>query len=164
MLSLLTWNAQGLTKRKLNDPDFLHLVNKHDILLLTETWCRHDSDIDIDGFTSYPVHRDNVRSTARRASGGIVAYIKDCFLSPVTVLKHYIPPLNASSHGWNHVDLFDVILSDISVLKTDFPGADYVICGDMNGRTGTLPDYIMNDYSSYLPLPDDYDEDRTAWY
>ena len=58
-----------------------------------------------------------------------------------------------------HVDLFDVILSDISLFKTDFPNVDYVICGDMNERTGTLPDYIVNDYSSYLPLPDEYVED-----
>ena len=31
------------------------------------------------------------------------------------------------SMRWNHVDLLDVIISDISVFKTDDTGADYVI-------------------------------------
>ena len=35
----------------------------------------------------------------------------------------------------------------------------FLITGDMNGRSSELPDYIEIDHACHLPLPDDYTED-----
>ena len=35
-----------------------------------------------------------------------------------------------------------------------------ILTGDLNARTGSLPDYIENDSCDYLPLPEDYEVDE----
>ena len=66
---------------------FLNYLFKYDTILLSETWTKPDSDFDITSYVAYAVHRTNISHAARRALGGIVAYISDCISHAVTILK-----------------------------------------------------------------------------
>ena len=67
----------GLTKYKLSDPDFLSLLQKNDIILMCETWSNINSNLHIDNFDHYVVHRKRRSRRAKRDSGGVIAYVKN---------------------------------------------------------------------------------------
>ena len=46
---ILSFNVEGL-KTKLDDPSFLELIQKYDIIILTETWKADNLKINIGGF------------------------------------------------------------------------------------------------------------------
>ncbi|XP_077978230.1 uncharacterized protein LOC144433746 [Glandiceps talaboti] len=41
-------------------------------------------------------------------------------------------------------------------LSAKFSNCSYIICGDLNARTGEKPDFVFDDSQSHVPLPDDY--------
>ena len=124
---MIIWNVQGLTKAKIDNPIFLSYLFKYDIILLSETTKRPDSDFDITGYVAYAAHRSNISRAARRASCGIIACISDRLSHAVTILKKgpgetlwlksndvilclcYIQPLNAPSQSNNDADVSDLI-------------------------------------------------------
>ena len=55
-------------------------------------------------------------------------------------------------------DLFDIISEDMSIFQQQFH-CKFMVCGDLNGRTGTLPDFVMNDNDAYSPLSHEYEPD-----
>ena len=70
----LSFSVESL-KAKLDDPSFLELIQKYDIIILTETW-KVDTLINIEGFWDYsrarPKHKDVIRH-----SGGIKVLAKN---------------------------------------------------------------------------------------
>ena len=70
----------------------------------------------------------------------------------------YKVPENSSYEPHVSRDVLDVIVEDMAVLDEKY-GCDFIVCGDLNGRTGTEPDYVTDDISHHLPLPDFYVED-----
>ena len=57
---ILTFNFEGL-KTKLDDPSFLELIQKHDIIILTETRKADTLKINIEGFWDYSQVRPNIK-------------------------------------------------------------------------------------------------------
>ena len=47
VLKYLSWNIKGLTSDKLNSFDFMLLLNKHDITVLSETWTDKHSNMQL---------------------------------------------------------------------------------------------------------------------
>ena len=74
-----------------------------------------------------------------------------------------IPPINSSSQSHRKDDAFDGLILDMAEFKDMYRDAIFLVCGDMNGRTGNAPDHLVNDNYSYLPLPDNYVEDTELW-
>ena len=66
-------NCQGpVTKRsnKLNSSDFRRIFSSNDIVLLTETWTDQSSEITVDNFDAFVLHRQDKKCTSKRNSGG----------------------------------------------------------------------------------------------
>ena len=61
---ILSFNDGGL-KTKLDNPSFLELIQKYDIIILTETWKADTLKINIEGFWDYlqvhPKHKNAIR-------------------------------------------------------------------------------------------------------
>lgn len=68
-----------------------------------------------------------------------------------TYVLAYLPPSNSSYTKKLDVDLIELIEKDISCFKQK---GDVLICGDLNARTSTETDFIVNDSSFHLPLFD----------
>ena len=52
----------------------------------------------------------------------------------------------------------DLLDNDIAFYRNE---GSVLILGDFNARTGSEPDFIINDDDNYLPLNDDYIIDNT---
>ena len=168
---------------------FITLLEKYNILLMCETWTTEISNVDIEGFHMFAAHRKQQKSTARRISVGVIMYIDNDILRGTSQLHGstdeavwvkfdkgffnvqndmilcvcYIPPTNSSSQSHKENDAFDSLILDMAKFKDMYRDAIFLVCGDMNGRTGNAPDHLVNDNSSYLPLPDNYVEDIELW-
>ena len=78
---------------KLADHDFINYISKYDILLLFETWTSHLSPIDISGFEAFPSHRPKINKKSRICSGGVIIYVKNYLLQPVSLVKNDTPDM-----------------------------------------------------------------------
>jgi hypothetical protein len=73
-IEILSFNVEGLSSM-CDDPDFLSLVNKHDICLLTATWKNDESTVNIPGYWDFSQARPKHKK-ARRPSGGVTVMSK----------------------------------------------------------------------------------------
>ena len=65
----------------------------------------------------------------------------------------YIPHENNVFYRKNELDLFSLLIEDISVYKEK---GSVIVSGDFNSRIGTCPDFIENDVIDYncdIPMP-----------
>ena len=69
---ILSWNINGLTSSKLEDPDFLNYICKYGIIFMYESWTHNKSDIKLNGYESFNFYRRFQNRRANRCSGGIV--------------------------------------------------------------------------------------------
>ena len=51
--------------------------------------------------------------------------------------------------------MYDIIVEDKAIYEEKYE-CDFIVCGDLNGRTGIEADYVTDDNYAYLPLPQDY--------
>ena len=72
---ILNFNVEGL-KSKLDNPSFLELIQKYDIIILTETWKANTLKINIEGFWDYS-QVCSKHKNAIRHSGGIAVLAKN---------------------------------------------------------------------------------------
>ena len=186
-MKLCVWNIQGLTSRinhKLKNNYFKDLCENYDIIIFTETWSITLSDMSLDGFEHIALHRPKKRG-AKRSSGGVAIYYKqhfsdlvsfershdDCILwnklsfsklgndKDVLLCGCYNVPSGSSRYA-ESPDIMEILSHDLRDFNNVYGDTcDTVITGDFNARTGTLPDYIVNDTVDYLPLPEDYQVD-----
>ena len=173
----MSWNVEGLSSEKRNNKDFSDFISKFQIICLYETWTSKNSKIELTGYSN-PIHsfRRFQNKKAKRASGGLLIYIKDNLRKGVKLIKNeidsivwiklekdffqtksdryiaavYIPPANSPSHNFYNVDFFQVLENDISSFSRN---ADIYVMGDLNCRAGQSCDFIVND--SLLPGFDD---------
>ena len=181
-LSVISWNIHG--KNSMNDYSFQYL-SEYDIISLVETWTDCDSSVPvIDGYDVYFIHGQR-RSRRGRNPGGIAVYVRNTLRQCVkcicktdfgvylkiykayfTDLEHdiifpcvYIPcesstfyDIRNEKNGIN--EMFDELIDIMSQ-------NDYVILmGDLNARTAEAPDYIIDDNTDYLSLPDWWSADN----
>ena len=138
---------------------------------MQETWTTRHSDIELDGY-SHPIHsfRRFQNKRAKRASGGLIIYIKDNIRKGVKLIKNevdcliwlkfdkcffqisediylcvaYIPPENSVFHNMFDGDILRLLEDDISLYQNR---GKIFLTGDLNGRTSIKPDFIENDRS-----------------
>ena len=72
---ILNFNVEGL-KSKLDNPSFLELIQKYDIIILTETWKANTLKINIEGFWDYS-QVCSKHKNAIRHPGGIAVLAKN---------------------------------------------------------------------------------------
>ena len=92
-ISVLVWNCNGLTDRKLTDSEFISFLSNNDIIILSESWTDNDSSIDIENFTTYNFFRKFKHRKARRNSGGITIYVRNTCNEGVSIVKNHFDTL-----------------------------------------------------------------------
>ena len=125
--------------------------------------------MELSGF-SKPIHslRRFKNRRAKRASGGVIIYIKDEIRKGIKLIKNdidsiiwikldkqffctqndrfiaaaYIPPENSPIHDIYNVDLFQQLEADINQYSQF---AEIYVIGDLNSRVGRKNDFIEND-------------------
>ena len=176
-LKLCTWNVNGLAKWKEQHKEFIELLNKNDIVCITESWKNEtqvkllEREVSNTFSIIYSCRRKNNR--AKCDSGGIVVFIKN-YLSDFIKTKDisdediiwltidklytnylmdtfigcvYISPKTSCRYAGDDRSKLDIVREGI--IKYEDKG-HVMLMGDLNCRTGTADDYIPNDESTTL--------------
>ena len=155
-IKILSFNVEGLASI-CDDPEFMSLADKHDICLLTETWRKDDSKLNLSGFWDFSQIRPKHRK-AFRHSGGITILVKHHikpgikvalstegfiwlkmektffnFVNDVFLCASYIPPQYSSRNVLLKTDYFQSLTD--ACLKFSGMG-NIIITGDLNARIG----------------------------
>ena len=168
-------NVQGLSTRRVNKVQSSELINvfsSHDIVLLTETWTNEFSDLNVNGFDHYVLNRTQLLKSSKRASGGIIVYIRNELTSKDTLvftseddilcikiseskicLQHdlyiflcYVIPENSSRQAMVERHTLDRVLDYIQNLNSKHgENLNVILCGDMNAHTSDLPDLVSEE-------------------
>ena len=176
-VSFLSWNIHGNLKLKFDDPNFLYLLLQHDLILLSECWFSKKCNFDLNGYTCFKKARTRKRK-AKRDSGGLCVFIKNKLLQFFTFVdwlnedgllfkidKHctsidkdtfiiftYLRPSDSSRNDLlNDKDSFDLLVEKVQELRVD---NEIIIFGDLNSRTSTLSDIVVNDFGNFDPFFD----------
>ena len=163
---------------KVTDSLFLKEIRSYDIVMLTETHVGYSTTVNIEGFNYYPVCRP--QSANSRFYGGLGILIKHKIRKGIKILTNtckdyqwlqfdrnyfnlktdiflclaYIIPVNSFYADQSEEDVLDIIEKDI--LKFSHQGS-IILCGDLNARTGSEPDFIINDINDiHVPMYDNY--------
>ena len=73
----------------------------------------------------------------------------------------YVLPSGTSREPLVEYSVFDRLLNNIAEFKAKYSdNCSFILCGDMNARTGNLPDMITDNNNLHVPLPDDYIVDK----
>ena len=86
----MSWNVEGLTYLKKTSEDFTKIISNYDIICLYETWTGKNSKITVDGYKAIHSYRRFQHRRAKRASGGIIIYIKDSMKNGVKLVRNDI--------------------------------------------------------------------------
>jgi len=172
-------NIHGFTKKR-KDPDFIKIAQKHDFLALLETWTTVQSNINMP-LKHKTLHKTrNKKKLKGRPSGGILFLYHEKYAPYITniptsnedtlivkvsaaagilnkdlyIVATYIKPKLISEDAHQH---FEFIKQTVAELCGK---GETIILGDFNARTEELPDFISNDSSKNLPVPDCYSSDK----
>ena len=138
-------------------------------------------------FKVLSLSRDNRNINAKRNSGGIAIYIREKYFTPNMLFKSdsddilwikfdgklfeitsdvflcfgYITPSDSSREALIETSVFDRISDHIIEISGETHNNYHlIVCGDLNCRSGTEPDYVMYDKPDNMPvLPEDYESD-----
>ena len=95
---------------------------------------------------------------------GVIFKLQNVFEVPVLYVVCYLPPSNSpffnQVHFNNDVNGMSILDDKLRQLKMLYPNYNLILTGDFNARTKTLKDFIHDDSSNYLPLPNFYPEDK----
>ena len=190
-ISLL--NAQGLiTKRtyKLNSDYLNNVFCNSDIVLFTETWTDEFSDLYVKHFEHFALHRTNLKRSSKRNSGGICIYVRDKFVSEDSLFFScnddilwlklsadklkidkdlyiglcYVLSDDSTRQSMVDDNIFDRLIDSLINVENNCEDNGYfVLAGDCNARTSSLPDFVLDDNLFYFNndiLPDEYTIDN----
>ena len=183
-------NVQGLSTirtNKLKSEEFRNIFKSSDIVLLTETWTNDFSDIHVNNFEAYALHRNEIKKGSKRCSGGIIVYIRNKYVSKDTLVFTsqddiiwikidkslccsennlliglcYVIPDGSSRQSMSETNIFDRLLDSVVFLENKFnESCNFLLCGDFNSRTSNYPDFVTDDDTVHISvLPDDYVSD-----
>ena len=174
-LTVTLWNIQGIKSSsfgfKTTALEFKKNIKNMDIIILQETWCRNgEMTLCPTGYCEIVISsRKHSKVTRGRDSGGIIIWYKTEIANFITTSKieesHvwlkinkkltqtesdiflcalYIPP---SESPYYNEEIFENLHSQIN----DFQAQGKVlICGDLNARTGSLPDFTSDDGNNHI--------------
>ena len=118
-----------------------------------------------------------------RASSGIVVYMKkelckyfnylcdfpcglvfnvsaDLLGFPTLFFVCYLPPSGSSFYKGMNANGMTILQETLSNVTCKYPDQKLILTGDFNARTKDANDFIVDDCSTHLPLPDVYPEDN----
>ena len=192
-ISIQCWNIFGIFKNlngfsynKLQDPQLIENTHKHHIFGLVETM--HTAD-DVDslqvlGYKCFQVCRKKRRFG--RKHGGIAVFVHKSILRGVSKIPTngaesillklnkdhfnfskdivisftYCSPQNSSYLARTQLDPFEDFEQKLNSIDND---TDILVLGDLNARTGVLPDYIEHEDNDDIPIPQElYETDYQA--
>lgn len=173
-LKILSFNVENLGP-KLDDPQFLSLMEEHDICLFSETWLPNDDKIGLPSFWDFHFTRVK-KSKHGRFSGGISAFVKKKIKNGIKVISMaegflwlkidkdvfalrnhmflcaaYIPPQYSKSAFSLNVDYFKELSQSIAKFSME---GDIILTGDFNSRVGSSIDVshkCFEDLDKFLP-------------
>lgn len=175
-VKITTWNVNGLYNKsqdycKLDDSLFVNRILPYDIVGLVETHSSQDNRINVSDYFCFQNDRPK-KSTARKASGGLAVLIKNSIRPGVKIVGSdqisiwlkldktffngqydtylsivYIPPENSTFSLNTNVDPFQILERQVINYKRM---GEIVIMGDLNARTATELDYIVNDGTDFI--------------
>ena len=174
-----------MTKKvnKLQCTEIKTVFQNNDIVMFNETWTSEMSNLDVENFEYFALHRTQRKLNAKRDSGGIIIYVKSELYNSKMLVKTdcddiiwlkfepgvfsenalylcvcYVLPTGTSREVIVETSVFDRVSNDIAYFQSNNNESDcsFIICGDMNARTKDLPDMVLDDNFVHLPLPDDY--------
>ena len=160
----------------MTDGNLINYKKDYDIITLLETW---SNDIDhnalLPGYASYGLSATKLKKRGRR-SGGIMVYIKDSisrffqlvksnfshglvfivdenlFGSNLLYIVVYLPPEGSAVYRSEEMNGINLLEDELVRLKNIYPNHEIVISGDMNARTGTDDDFLIDDRITHLPI------------
>ena len=84
---------------------------------------------------------------------------KDVFGKPVIFMPIYLPPYGSKVYGPTEDNGVEILEEEILRLKTQYADFCFLISGDMNARTKNIADFLIDDQTQHVPLPESYDSD-----
>ncbi|XP_077984642.1 uncharacterized protein LOC144439242 [Glandiceps talaboti] len=152
---------------------------------IRETWMTPQVNIDIPGFTYHINSRKQKHARAKRESGGLLVLIRDCLVKCIDIIENdvedmiwmrlkagkcgliqdvyicgiYVAPENSTIYRNRDQDQFELLERFVANF---YNKGDIIICGDLNARTGELPDFVVSDSANHIPLPSYYEVDETS--
>lgn len=160
VLRCIFWNINGISD-KLTIPSVIEFLQKFHIVMLCETWL-HENDCDnvvLNGYNSFHTVRKSLHYRAKRGSGGITIFVHnrlevkivsekcDHFVvleldnaeSKLYMIVCYVPPKSTTFQcktcSGDYFGSLSALIQYYSQLGS------VIVNGDMNARTGILPDF-----------------------
>ena len=158
-LKFLVFNVENLLP-KMDESDFINLMEKHDICIFTETWLVSDKKLGLSNFRDF--HQVRLKLAKRgRNSGGVSIFIKKeikkgvkfvqksegfiwvklekkFFNTPedIFLCAAYIPPQYSVSKATIKVNFFETLKENIRKFQCM---GNVILAGDFNSRLGFDP-------------------------
>ncbi len=174
-LTITLWNIQGINSSSLGCKtktlDFKKSVLDIDIIILQETWRRTDEvSLCPPGYREISISsQKHAEITRGRDSGGTIIWYKIEIAKYIQIIKKeethiwikidnqlnqttkdiflcalYIPPSESPYYNEN---IFETLHSEINHFQAQ---GSVLVCGDLNARTGSLPDYTTDSGNNYI--------------
>ena len=141
-------NVQGLVSKnvnKLETPEIKSLFLNNDILCFTETWSNESTNMSVEGYNLFSLHRTDKKINSKRDSGGIACYVKNYLLKYIDLYASdsddiiwlkcnsdlfniendvylclcYVVPKNSSREAFIETDVYTRILNYMSVISNE---------------------------------------------
>ena len=175
-ISVVYWNVNGLGDM-LGEPDVISLLNKYDVIVMSETMKRPTFKVSFTGYTSYHYPHERQSFYKNRAPGGFIVLVKNLIANKCVIVKQdahvvWLHLKHASKRSNDYfigcvylphekstlkkIDHFESLQNDVLNFKSK---GNVIIFGDTNSRTGNLDDYTSSsshDNMNYI-LNDLYD-------
>ena len=182
------WNINGLGKEKYRDEDFVNIVNRYDILCLTETWREDGKNHPApNGYKGKYHNRKHKNTKAKRNSGGILVLYKNELHEYIKVINNkdenilwlrikkectglksdlilgtvYMSPKDSNIHKRDSAtETLDVLYEQMATFNENDP---IILGGDFNARIGNFTGRVTEDLDvlgTWEGNHNDYDDGR----
>ena len=176
-LKICSLNINKGLSIKCQNPDFVNLVKKFDLICIQESWLTDSQTIDIQDYQYF--RSDRHKGKVLKKGGGVVLFFKKEFKKGLTKIKSknpdnmwiklnsnffglkndtyllcsYIPPRDSKIH--KDYDIFNNI--DIEISSFSHRG-DIIIMGDLNSRVASLNEsYVLDVLDNAVPYIENLD-------
>ena len=171
------WNIEGFTAEKYNDPSFQKIISEFHVVSFIETWNDPNTcKVTLPEFELIAASCRKKHKKARRNSGGISIFVKNCLVPGIKQISNphpdivwikidkiffnlkndvflaavYISPENSSKNVSDIESVYSQLLADIEKFSNI---GDIILQGDFNAYT--QPDYVVADETNHPNLEDE---------
>jgi exonuclease III len=170
-LSIASWNVNGLKSKYIDkgkDRDMIREIQRHDIVCLMETHTGPEYALEIDDYDTKTIKTRPVCKKNNKFYGGLILCVRKTLITGIRVIEspsteyiwlkldkvhfnlekdlyvgfHYVLPRNSTHISAREQDPMEEL--DILVCKFRTEG-HVLVMGDLNSRTASRPDFLVND-------------------